>query len=138
MRPEDAPRLDAYSLRIQIDEVMPIVTDRAHRDPDHPFTGRVLGKLLTILAVIREQYSSRLILDAEIRALESQQSVPLATAGAELRDAAGTTPADALPSAGAPAPADAPAPAVTPAPDDAPAPDQATGTTTPAPPSSRS
>ena len=78
------------------------------------------------------------ILDAEIRALESQQSVPLATAGAELRDAAGTTPADALPSAGAPAPADAPAPAVTPAPDDAPAPDQATGTTTPAPPSSRS
>ena len=69
MRPEDAPRLDAYSLRIQIDEVMPIVTDRAHRDPDHPFTGRVLGKLLTILAVIREQYSSRLILDAEIREL---------------------------------------------------------------------
>ena len=102
----------------------------------------VLAKRLFGARGGKKAYEAKLrsesILDAEIRALESQQSVPLATAGAELRDAAGTTPADALPSAGAPAPADAPAPAVTPAPDDAPAPDQATGTTTPAPPSSRS
>ena len=69
MRPEDTPWLDAHSLRQQIDEVLPVVIERARRDPDHQFSGRVQGKLLTILAVIREQYSSQLILDDEIMEL---------------------------------------------------------------------
>jgi hypothetical protein len=51
---------------MQIDEVLPVVIERARRDPDHQFSGRVLGKLLTILAVIRNQYSSKLILDNEV------------------------------------------------------------------------
>jgi hypothetical protein len=66
MRPEDTPWLNAHSLRIQIDEVLPVVIERARRDPDHQFSGRIQGKLLRILDVIREQYSSRLILDDEI------------------------------------------------------------------------
>ncbi|SRR6266498_1847083 len=66
MRPEDTPWLDAQSLRKQIDEVLPAVIERAKSDPDHQFSGRVQGKLLRILAVILEQYSSRLILDTEI------------------------------------------------------------------------
>jgi hypothetical protein len=66
MTPEDTPLLDAHSLRKQIDEVLPVVIERAKKDPDHEFSGRVQGKLLRILAVIREQYSSRLILDTEI------------------------------------------------------------------------
>jgi hypothetical protein len=66
MRPEDTPWLNARSLRMQIDAVLPVVEDRAATDPDHKFSARVLGKLLTILAVIREQYGSRLIQDHEI------------------------------------------------------------------------
>ena len=66
MRPEDTPWLDAHGLRMQIDEVLPVVIERAQRDPDHQFSGRVQGKLLAILAVIRNQYSSKLILDNEI------------------------------------------------------------------------
>jgi hypothetical protein len=66
MSPEDTPWLNAHSLRRQIDEVLPVVIERARRDPDHQFSGRIQGKLLRILDVIREQYSSRLILDDEI------------------------------------------------------------------------
>jgi hypothetical protein len=66
MRPEDTPLRDAHSLRLQIDGIMPVVRERAQRDPDHPFKGRVLGKLLTILDVIREQYGPKLILDNDI------------------------------------------------------------------------
>jgi hypothetical protein len=66
MRPEDTPWLDAHSLRMQIDEVLPAVIERAKNNPDHQFSGMVQGKLLRILAVIREHFSSRLILDTEI------------------------------------------------------------------------
>ena len=66
MSPEDTPWLDARGLRMQIDEVLPVVIQRAGTDPDHPLSSRVQGKLHAILAVIRQQYSSRLILDHEI------------------------------------------------------------------------
>ena len=57
--PEDTPWLDAHGLRMQIDEVLPVVIQRAGTAPDHQFSGRVQGKLLAILAAIRNQYSSK-------------------------------------------------------------------------------
>lgn len=66
MSPEDTPWLDARGLRMQIEAVLPVVIQRAGTDPDHPLSSRVQGKLHAILAVIRQQYSSRLILDHEI------------------------------------------------------------------------
>lgn len=66
MGPENTPWLDARGLRMQIDEVLPVVIQRAGTDPDHPLSSRVQGKLHAILAVIRQQYSSRLMLDHEI------------------------------------------------------------------------
>jgi hypothetical protein len=66
MRPEGTPPLDAHSLRLQIDAVLPVVANLAQTDPNHEISGRVLGNILTILAVIRQQYGSELILDNEI------------------------------------------------------------------------
>jgi hypothetical protein len=58
---EGTPWLDARGLRMQLDEILPVVRERVQREPDHQFSGRVQGKLLTILAVIHEHYGSRLI-----------------------------------------------------------------------------
>ena len=66
MSPEDMPWLDARGLRMQIDAVLPVVIQRAGTDPDQPLRGRIQGKLDAILTVIRQQFSSRLILDNEI------------------------------------------------------------------------
>jgi len=55
--------VDAHSLRLQIDELLPIVRDR---DPDRELGGSALGMLLKILKVVYDQYGSRLILDEEI------------------------------------------------------------------------
>lgn len=46
-----------------------MVKERARSNPDHQISGRILGKLLTILTVIRDQYGSELILDNDISEL---------------------------------------------------------------------
>jgi hypothetical protein len=74
MRPEGTPPLDAHSLGLQIEAVLPVVEDLAQTDPDREITGRILGSILAILAVIRQQYGSRLILDTEIGELLMTQA----------------------------------------------------------------
>lgn len=74
MRPEGTPPLDAHSLRLQIDAALRVVENLVQTDPDREMSGRVLGSILTILTVIRQQYGSRLILDNEIGELLMTQA----------------------------------------------------------------
>ncbi len=51
-----------------------MVANLAQIDPNQEIRGGVLGSILTILDVIRQQYGSRLILDNEIRELLMMQA----------------------------------------------------------------